>query len=64
MMTPYEYKFVSYDRVNQVAGETEEEGVVRLLNANQAQGWELERTEDSEPHGEFRLLWLRRQMGA
>lgn len=64
MPTAFEYKFVSYDRANPIAGETEEEGVVRLLDVNRSQGWELDRFEDSEPDGQFRLIWLRRPVGA
>jgi hypothetical protein len=61
MSDRFEYRVVSYDRANRPGGESEVEGVVRLLNANGAQGWELDRFEDSE-NDQYRMLWLKRRV--
>jgi hypothetical protein len=61
MAERFEYKAVSYDRVNRVQGETEIEGVAKLLNANGTQGWELDRFDDSSD-GQYRWLWLKRRI--
>jgi Domain of unknown function (DUF4177) len=56
----YEYKAVPYDLQNRVQGETEIQGILKLLNANGAQGWELDRFLDS-PDGRYRNLILKRR---
>jgi len=56
-----EYKAVQYDRVNRAQNETEVQGVEKLLNVNGAQGWELDRFDDSAD-GRYRILWLKRSV--
>lgn len=57
----FEYKAVSYDRINRPQGETEVEGVEKLLNSNGSQGWELDRFEGPADQ-QYRWLWLKRRV--
>ncbi len=60
-MTPkFEYRLVTNDRKHHQEGETEAEGVLKLLNANGSQGWELDRFDDS-PDKQYRWIWMKRQ---
>jgi len=59
MPMSFEYKFVDYDAENRTSGETVPDGVVKLLNANGAEGWELFKYEEV---GDFVRLWLKRRI--
>jgi hypothetical protein len=61
MAEHFEYKVVTYDLQNRPAGETEIEGVVSLLNAHGAEGWELDRVTESQ-NLRYRELWLKRRI--
>lgn len=59
MTQAFEYRTAVYDRANKPENETEAEGVLKLLNANGSQGWELVQFEDSTD-GKSRTLWFKR----
>jgi hypothetical protein len=52
----YEYKIVEYDAKNRPSDETIPTGVLKLLNANGANGWELFKYEND---GDLVRLWMK-----
>lgn len=61
MISKFEYRLVAYDRSAKIEGETEVDGVLKLLNANGSQGYELDRFEDS-PDNRYRWIWMKRKI--
>lgn len=59
MAERFQYSFVDYDSKNRTFGETIPAGVVRVLNENGAEGWELFKYEEV---GDFVRLWLKRRI--
>lgn len=56
-----EYRAVVFDRKNRAQDETETEGVLKILNANGSQGWDLVKF-DSSSNGETLVLWMKRRI--